>query len=190
MKPILSVLIPTVPIRAAKTAALIEKLTSQRGHDKAEILWFGDNRMRSIGEKRNALLQAAKGKYVAFCDDDDGVSDFYVETLTSIGERNTVDVISFKQSAIWDGMKSEVVFSIHNQDERFNPGGITKRFPWHVCAWRRELAQDGVFADKNAGEDAAWVQQMKPLARREAHVPDVLHFYEHGEHSIAPTFDL
>jgi glycosyltransferase involved in cell wall biosynthesis len=33
-----------------------------------------DNRARSIGAKRQALADIARGKYIAFCDDDDDVA--------------------------------------------------------------------------------------------------------------------
>lgn len=185
MKPLLSILIPTVPERNSQCLALVEKLQAQQGAEYCEFLYFGDNRKRSIGHKRNALLQSARGKYAAFCDDDDTVADHYIPTLVGIADRESVDVISFRQSAIWDGHKSTVIFSIHNQDGPFIPDGETLRFPWHVCAWRTDLAQQGVFLNVNWGEDAAWVAQMKTLARNEAHVKDILHFYEHNEKSLA-----
>jgi hypothetical protein len=184
-KPLLSILIPTVPQRFNQLKKLVESLQSQDGADAVEILYCGDNRKRTIGEKRNNLLQMANGKYVAFCDDDDRVCGEYIPCLAQVADEQNVDVISFRQSAVWDGQHSEVFFSVENKDEQFNPGGITKRFPWHVCAWRRELAQRGVFAHSQWGEDAAWVAQMKPLARKEAHIPLVLHYYEHGAGSLA-----
>jgi hypothetical protein len=184
-QPQLSILIPTVPQRFAQAQKLIENLLGQPRAENCEILWLGDNRARTIGEKRDNLLRLAKGRYVAFCDDDDAVSGDYVPTLVEIAEREAVDVISFQQSAVWNGQHSEVHFSIQNQNEPFNPGGITKRFPWHVCAWRREIAQEGVFQHCQWGEDAAWVMQVAGLAQREAHVPRILHYYEHGSGSLA-----
>jgi glycosyltransferase involved in cell wall biosynthesis len=179
--PILSILIPTVPERIAQLSALVEKLRAQHSGKIVEILYFGDNRCRTIGAKRNALLQAARGKYVAFCDDDDTVSDDYLSTLLDIGQAQDVDVISFRQSAIWNGQKSEVHFSIQNGNEPFNPGGITKRFPWHSCAWNRGIAQSAVFTEKQWGEDFDWLKQVVGQAKREAHIPRVLHHYTHAD---------
>jgi hypothetical protein len=184
-QPQLTILIPTVTERFAKAQRLIGSLLSQPRSKDCEILWFGDNRKRTIGEKRDNLLRLAKGRYVAFCDDDDKVSGDYVQSLVEVAERESVDVISFRQSAVWDGQHSEVHFSIQHQNEPFNPGNITKRFPWHVCAWKREIARDGVFQHCQWGEDAAWVQQVAGLAKREAHIPRVLHYYEHGSGSLA-----
>jgi glycosyltransferase involved in cell wall biosynthesis len=179
--PILSVLIPTVPERIEQLSILINKLRAQHPGKLAEFLYFGDNRCRTIGAKRNALLQAARGKYVAFCDDDDTVSNDYLPTLLEVGQSQDVDVISFWQDATWNGQKSEVRFSIKNSNEPFRPGGITNRFPWHSCAWRRELAQSGVFTEKQWGEDLDWLKQMIGQTKREAHIPRVLHYYSHTD---------
>jgi hypothetical protein len=186
--PLLSILIPTVPERMAQAAALIASLSWQNNSGLAEILYFGDDRSRTIGAKRNGLLGLARGKYVAFCDDDDGVSGDYISAITTAAEKDA-SVISFRQTAIWDGYRSEVHFSIKNENEAFVPGGITNRFPWHVCAWRRDLAQSCVFSEKNWGEDADWVDQVSQLARTEIHIPEVLHHYEHGSNSLAVDFD-
>jgi len=183
MTPLLSILIPTVPERAVKLASLLAGL-ARINNGKAEVIYFGDDRNRTIGAKRNGVLSLARGKYVAFCDDDDDISNDYITEITKAAERD-VSVISFRQDAIWNGQNSIVDFSIKNANEPFNPGGVTKRFPWHVCAWRRELAQQCVFSEKNWGEDADWVEQAAVLAKNEIHIPKVLHYYDHGIDSLA-----
>lgn len=181
MNPILSILIPTVPQRAAELATLLEIISPQTEGRPVEVLSLMDNCRRSIGMKRQALLDIAHGKYVAFCDDDDLVSDDYVATLCDMA-RVDVDVLCFNQLARWNGTESTVEFRInHEVAGAFIPNGITRRFPWHVCAWRRTLAQQCVFTDKNWGEDADWVAQAFELAQREAYSPKTLHFYTHTD---------
>lgn len=181
MKPKLSILIPTVPERIEQTSKLIAKLRAQNaGPGLAEILWFGDNRTRTIGAKRNALLDAARGQYVAFVDDDDDVADDYITSICAVPD--TVDVITFDQQAVWNDMYSLVEFSIrHPVNGRFVHGGTTKRFPWHSCAWRRDIATQGVFTEKNWGEDLDWVIQVQRIPQREAHINKVLHYYTHRD---------
>lgn len=183
MNPLLSILIPTVPERTAELATLLEILTPQTDGKSVEVLTFGDNRRRSIGLKRQALLDIARGKYVAFCDDDDLVSDDYVATLCEMAAVD-VDVLCFNQLARWNGHESTVEFRVnHDPAGAFNPGGITKRFPWHVCAWRRQVAKQCVFTDKDWGEDADWVAQIHGLTRLEAYIDKTLHFYAHTDAS-------
>jgi glycosyltransferase involved in cell wall biosynthesis len=124
----LSILTPTVPERAEKLAILTEKLAKQIGDLPVEHLVFSDNRRRSIGQKRQALLSAALGEYVAFVDDDDDVSDDYVGSILA-ATKTQPDCITFEQIAIYNGQSSRVIFGRGNIDEPFNPGGDTLRGP-------------------------------------------------------------
>ena len=79
--PKLSILIPSVPSRKTQMIELLDSLENQllslgRSND-VEILVFYDNKLRTVGAKRNDLLYLAKGEYLAFIDDDDNVSDSY-----------------------------------------------------------------------------------------------------------------
>ena len=188
-KPLLSILIPTVPERFEQVKILIAKLEFQCAKNEVEILYLGDNRQRSIGAKRNDLLQLARGQFVAFVDDDDDISNDYCTRLCDVIRKDgaAVDVISFLQIAKWNDQKSLVQFGINNEIfGAWQDSGVTQRFPWHSCAWRAEIAKQAVFSEKNWGEDSDWVQQVYHLARREAHVDEVLHFYTHtDERSLA-----
>ena len=165
--PLLSILIPCVPSRLSlQASALLAKLEAQRELDKldVEILLLCDNKRRPVGAKRQALLEQARGQYVAFCDDDDDVSDDYLLSLCS-GAIRGKDVVTFRQRVIVTGQgEGEALFSLHHaSDEPFGVGAQFKRRPWHVCAYRRELALRGVCTEKNYGEDADWVDQVAPF---------------------------
>ncbi len=76
-----SILMLSIPERIESMKAAVTHLQGQAdatGQGKAvEILVLLDNRSKTISEKRNDLLQMARGKYVAFMDDDDAVSKDY-----------------------------------------------------------------------------------------------------------------
>jgi glycosyltransferase involved in cell wall biosynthesis len=76
---LLSILIPTLESRKEEFHRLYEKLSNQIiGNslaDEVEILYLLDNREYSLGFKRNRLIEKAIGRFVAFIDDDDDVSD-------------------------------------------------------------------------------------------------------------------
>jgi hypothetical protein len=82
-----SVLIPTIPGREASLKALIdgirEKVARLAPGLRVDIVTNFDTRVKSIGKKREELLQGATGKYMSFIDDDDQVTDAYVEDLRS-----------------------------------------------------------------------------------------------------------
>jgi hypothetical protein len=78
--------------------------------------------------------------------------------------------------------RNSLEFRIHHPlNGIFLAGGVTKRFPWHSCAWRRELAQKCLYTDKDFGEDYDWVLQANELVRTEAYNPKVLHYYTHRD---------
>lgn len=184
MKPILSILIPSVPSRLANQgAALLSKISAQAEHCPVEVLLLADNKRRTVGLKRQALLLSARGTYVAFCDDDDDVADNYIAALIE-GAGRGMDVVTFRQRAIINGAEGMIHFSAqHKLDEPWRAGGLARRRPWHVCAWRRDLALRGLFTDKSYGEDADWVNQVAPLARCETHINHILHTYRHSQNS-------
>jgi glycosyltransferase involved in cell wall biosynthesis len=174
---ILSILTPSIPERTLHLSRLQSQLEAQIGGLPVEHLAFSDNMRRSIGRKRDGLLRLARGKYVAFVDDDDWIDSEYVgKILTAAGENP--DVITFQQEATVDGRKGVVEFRLGNPDEPFKPGGITKRNAWHVVAWRRSLAIGSGFPDSNYGEDRAYSAPLcKVAGLKEIHIPSVLHFY-------------
>jgi glycosyltransferase involved in cell wall biosynthesis len=180
----LSILTPTIPGREKQLKALSEKLAKQIGDLPVEHLILSDNRKRSIGEKRQSLVDIANGEYIAFCDDDDDVSDNYVSEILKAIETKA-DVITFNQKAIYNGLKSEVHFGIKNQDGQFNPGGITFRGPWHVCAWNRQKVKGCVFGFSNYGEDIIWSHQARKRIKTGHHINKVLHTYIHDAATTA-----
>ena len=184
MNPILSILTPSIPSRVKQVTALQEKIESQDGAPMVEHLAFCDNMQRSIGAKRQALVDIARGQWIAFVDDDDDVSDDYVSSLLEAAKTGA-DVITFRQRAIYNGLESEVHFGALNQDGPFTPGGITLRAPWHVCAWKRSVVQGCLFNESNYGEDLVWCQQARKRIRTAHHIDKVLHTYRHDAATTA-----
>jgi len=163
---------------------LIQKIERQvkdwTGKGTVEILTFLDNRMRTIGEKRDALVQMSRGRFVAFCDDDDDVTETYVaELLNAIAMANEdVSVITFDQLAIINGVQAVCSFSLSHPNEPFKAPGF-RRNAWHVCAWRGEMARKVRFPATNYGEDWAWAKHLVIDAKNELRIPRVLHVYRY-----------
>jgi glycosyltransferase involved in cell wall biosynthesis len=176
----LSILTPSIPSRLSQVGKLAEKFN----HPDVEHLIFCDNRKRSIGAKRQALVDIARGQYIAFVDDDDDVTPEYIPQLLKAIEQKP-DVITFQQKAIYNGLISTVHFRLKNQDSNFNPGGITERGAWHVCAWRRDLVDGCMFSESNYGEDLVWCNQARLRVSSEIHIPKILHRYTHDAGTTA-----
>lgn len=176
----LSILVPTVTTRIDQREKLLAKLCAQAAGKPVEILSLIDNRQRSIGMKRQALLDIARGEYIAFCDDDDDISDDYISSLLAEIEVGA-DCITFEQHTVWNDAHSHIVFGLNNKDEELKHGGTTLRGPWHVCAWRREKVAGCLFLDANWGEDFIWSIQARRKVHDATHIPRVLHFYTHTD---------
>lgn len=191
---LLSILTPTIPGRRDQLTELerqIRESTPEEYRGQVQHLSMCDNRVMSIGKKREALVRAACGLYVAFVDDDDWVAPDYVSELcAAIDDRaHTLDeypdVITFEQDGTYNGQRSTVEFKLGNPNGLFNPGGKTLRAAWHVCAWRRKLAVRFPFPDTNYGEDWGWAFHLNAVAKRSQHIPKILHYYRHDATTTA-----
>jgi len=184
----LSILTPTIPTRANQLDALqseIERQISEAGLiGQVEHLCLCDNCARSIGAKRQALADIARGDYLAFVDDDDWIAEDYVSSLLAAAAM-MADVITFQQRAIYNGQESIVSFGLNHHDSPFMPGGTTIRAPWHVCAWRREKVAGCLFGESNYGEDLIWCQQARRRIATGYHIPRILHTYRHDAATTA-----
>jgi glycosyltransferase involved in cell wall biosynthesis len=186
-----SILMLSIPERTDSMKAAVKHLQEQAdalGQGKAvEILVLLDNRSKSISEKRNDLLQMARGKYIAFLDDDDAVSKDYMSKILTAIDENDVDCISFNQWCSINGEPMDVEFGIgnpHGQLWRDEDGflGDIKRPPYHMCLWRREIAQSEAFnpvygANGQSSEDIDWLMRLYPKIQTEHHIEDALHGY-------------
>lgn len=182
---ILSILTPAVPSRFRKLETLCAHIGRQIPHATAvEHLVLIDNKARTVGEKRDALLRCARGYYVAFVDDDDWVSDDYVNSILAAsipGPGGTApDVITFNQLSTIDGHDGAIEFGLGNPNEPFLADGVAKRNAWHVCAWRRTLAIQSHFPAVNYGEDWAFAAPLCAIPNlKSVHVPKILHHYRY-----------
>lgn len=172
---ILSILIPSIPSRLeSHLMPLVRELMkqSENVNFEIEVLVLTDNKHRSIGAKRQALLNLAQGTYIAFVDDDDRIELDYLHEFSQVlfDVNYFPDVITFKQRVIMNGEPYELTFKHgHEVNEELSSEGCT-RPTWHVCFWRREIVKHCTFPDSNYGEDWAWAEQANKKAKTSHHI--------------------
>lgn len=175
--PILSILIPSITQRITThllplVTELERQISQLENPDDVELVVFMDNKRRSIGHKRQGVLDLARGLFIAYVDDDDKVDPLYVEkAVESIKANAYVDVITFNQ---WVVLNDEPPISLTFQLGHEKYDEISDAFPirppFHVCFWRRDLVKDCTFPDSMYGEDAVWVEQANKLAKSSYHI--------------------
>jgi glycosyltransferase involved in cell wall biosynthesis len=191
-----SILVPTIPSRTKFLMPLVEKLQAQIKDHPVEIVAVLDNKKRSIGLKRDALVQIALGDYLAFVDDDDEVADDYVDSiLKMIEDKPGVDVITFKQwVTINGGNPFTVDFRVGFENEQAHQiddiWQNIQRSPFHVCVWRRKLCQKFSFADASYGEDWHWAKRVLEEVQSASHIDKHLHFYRYSDAITEAALDF
>ncbi len=179
MQPKLSILIPSIPERKEQLEYLLNKLRPiSFVRDYCEIIVDDSKRHDegglSVGYKRQALLDKAKGEYIWFLDDDDDFNENMFNDLKMHMDAYKWDVICAKTLAILNGTPHVIDTSIDYDNEQIHDGE-TKRFPSVMNIYKREVALRVKFNDKNYGEDFEW--SMALGLQTEVKINDVWHIY-------------
>ncbi len=174
----LSILICSLRSRERFLARLLAVLHPQCvATDKPiEILMDDRGHGVSIGVKRNALLQRASGDYVAFCDDDDLVSDNYVELVLNALSGDP-DCAELRGIYTVDGQNPEPFWHTIACKEWHKKDGIYMRMPNHLNAIRRELALKAGFPDNSFGEDHEFSKRVQPLLKTQGAIAEPIYRY-------------
>jgi hypothetical protein len=155
-----SFLIPTIRGREASfqrlVASIHEKMARVAPDLRYTITPALDNRETSIGLKRDRLLQGATGKYVAFIDDDDEITDAYVEDLRETF-RGGFEVMRLR------GQIAQYTFT-HSVENKLTGtmarGDVFLRPPNHLNPMLADIAKLIRFKDATRGEDLEWTIQL------------------------------
>lgn len=178
---ILSVLIPSVPSRIEIAADLFDKISGQisRGAYDVEVLMLTDNKKRSVGKKREALVQISCGDYVAFVDDDDDVAENYIAAIVSHAHLK-MDLIVFDTLVTLNGADSVICsHAVGNPNEQYSPAGF-KRAPFQMHAWDGWLARTTPFLDNTGAEDWPWCEAMLKNVTKSVKINEVLYHYRYN----------
>lgn len=184
---ILSILICSIPTRREKLDSLCADLRTQidayfgnqfAAVGKTEIL-VDSNTFTTVGEKRNNLLRHARGKYLAYCDDDDEIAPDYIRSIIKSLEVNP-DCCSLRGIITTYGGEAKIFEHSIDHKGYFEDKGIYYRPPNHLNVIRAEIAKQFVFPEKNFGEDTDWAMQIcnSGLLKTEAKIDHILYYYK------------
>jgi glycosyltransferase involved in cell wall biosynthesis len=173
----LSILICTVEDRKHFLDRLLERLNPQKT-EQVEILINVDKREKSIGQKRNELLDQATGSHIAFIDDDDLVSPTYCKQILD-ALASDPDCVGIEGTMTVDGHGPRKFIHSLRYKEWFERRGVYYRNPNHLSPVRREFAVQTKFPDSSHGEDHNYSMRLLPLLKREEYIRGPIYFYEY-----------
>jgi len=180
-----TICILSIPSRLEKCLIpLYNKLLEQaKDHPEVEILCLVDNKSMTIGEKRQSMVDIARGRWIGFLDDDDDVADDYIESLVEAMTEKPADVITFDQYCVVNGDEFTVNFKMGNKHEQYIPTSTKylNRPPYHMCFWHRKIAKNVKFQPISYGEDISWCSAMYPYIHSETHIDKMLHHYRYSD---------
>ena len=157
MSVLFSILIPTMPSRRGLLNQLMSHLQGQPSFAECEIRLAEDEGKLTVGEKRNTLLAEAVGKFVAFVDDDDWVSDTYVPDIVSaIQHVPDLDCVGFYGEVSFKQVPGGRMYHSIACPCWTEEPGVYYRPPNHLNPIRREIAQQFKFRPIRFSEDHFW----------------------------------
>jgi glycosyltransferase involved in cell wall biosynthesis len=191
----LSILVPTINKRLELLKSLLNEFEKQIGGDliiskteKLRVMTFNDVEIliysgdsETIGNKRNYLMQSAKGEYLCFFDDDDMPSEDYIKELLK-GIESVADCISLRGIMTTNGSNPEVFeHSLKYKSWRTTKNEIKyERYPNHLNCIKSNIAKQIKFPEINHGEDYDWSKKLHEsgLLKSEYYTDKVLYHYK------------
>jgi hypothetical protein len=179
----LTILIRTLSNRTDKLKLLVDKLSRQSIGLSVQILWLGDNKSMTTGEKANHLKSMSKGVYSCFVDDDDDVSTDYIKSIfESITSGKKVLTFEGEQYSC-DRLDLPFIFGNYSMNHRGEYKGRQYRrmIPNHLCAWHHSIFHKEQFPDINVSEDHRWAESMQKHYTKDDihHIDSVLYTYKY-----------
>jgi len=113
-------------------------------------------------------------------DDDDDVSDDYVEKIFfTILKHPYIDCIGIEGIITTDGaQQKDWIISIECKDW-YEENDVYFRTPNHISPVRRELALQAGFPDVTYAEDREYSKRLLPLCKNEAKIKGCLYHYKY-----------
>ena len=192
---VLTILVPTVPSRLEYFYPKIMKqlLTQTEKYNNIELISFFDNKKRTIGKKRGEMLNLAQGKYVTFVDDDDRISDDYVdEIMKAIVTNNEVDCIVYNVICCVNNsnVKKLCKYGVEFEYGDINGGLEWRGKPAHTMVWKSAIAKAHLYSDRQNGEDMDWVKRACLDIKTQYRIDKVLYYYDANYTTTSETANL
>lgn len=184
MKPLLSILIPTVFGREQQFNFLLGKIMSYEGSRLIHIGTIKDNKEITIGEKREQLYKKAEGLFSWQIDDDDDIAPNAIQLiLEAIKSNPDVDCITFQENCMMNGKYYKSNHSLQysswygDGSHLLHDGFHFHRTPFYKDVIKTEIAKSVPFKHIRYGEDHLWSIDLYSHLKTEHHIDEELYYY-------------
>jgi len=190
----LSILVPTVPSRIDYFYPKIMKhlLQQIKKYDNIELISFFDNKKRSIGKKRQEMLELSQGEYVVFIDDDDRIADNYVdEIMNALNNNPDTDCVVFDCICCVNGGSTKLCkYGIEFEYGDILDGKEWRGKPAHVMVYNSKIAKKHKYNDMKQAEDFDWVKRACQDIKIQTRIDKVLYYYDAEYSTTSETANL
>lgn len=152
---------------------------SQKYDYRVANLYTNTDDFMTIGEKRSELLKQSNAEFVVFIDDDDDISDDYVEQIVDvIYENPNIDCIGIKGKISFDGLNEKKWEISKDFGSWYEADDCYFRTPNHISPVRSEIAKKISFPHISNGEDYAYSMTILPFLQTEIKIDKEIYHYQ------------
>lgn len=179
----LSILICSLWERGEHLNKLLDRITGKPRQEELgiEILVNVDDRQSTTGKKRQQLLERATGDYICFIDDDDDISDTYIESVLD-AIKTGPDAVGITVEMTTNGGQLCMAYCSIETAKWFQTTVESKTTYYrsinHLCPVKRELALMAGFPDKTIAEDSTYAYDLHPYLSNQVVIPETIYYYK------------
>ena len=138
---------------------LHRQISKNYAEEIIEIIIDSDNMIKSVGKKRNDLIEKAEGEYICFIDDDDFISENYLSII--LNQLNSgIDILLIGIDHIQNGVKQTKILPSLYIDNLNTGEAVFKTNHFHLCPHKKSIAKSVLFECINFAEDMLYSQNM------------------------------
>jgi len=192
----LSILVPSVserrktflPVSLEMLYGQLESLEESK-RSQVEVIYLVDNKTIMLGDKRNLMIDIAKGEYIVFVDCDDRIEPDYIITLLEAIESGC-DSIVFQASVSLNGNPPKICYYSKDCNKDYNTADSYYRIPNHICCIKKEVSKKVSFPSLKNAEDSGYAKLLKQYLKTEYKINRVLYHYDYNDLTTVAQEDI